>query len=169
MVDLYENWTKQYPILSIEDGLNEDDWDGWIGLRKRLGATVQLVGDDLLVTNIERIQRGIDEKASNAVLLKPNQIGTLTETLNTIQLAQSHGYTTVISHRSGETEDSFISDIAVATSSGQIKTGSLSRTDRIVKYNRLLHIEAELGTTAKFCDSNRSKISDRKKDEPSLV
>ncbi|GAB4229294.1 MAG: phosphopyruvate hydratase [Acidobacteriota bacterium] len=144
MVDLYEEWIGKYPIYSIEDGLAEDDWAGWKILTERLGSRVQLVGDDLFVTNPKRLQRGLDEGIANSILIKLNQIGTLTETLRTIELAKTHGYTNVISHRSGETEDAFIADLAVATNAGQIKTGSASRTDRIAKYNQLLRIEENL-------------------------
>lgn len=146
---------KKFPIDSIEDGLDENDWEGWKIMTQKLGKQVQIVGDDLLVTNPRFLQRAIDENIANSILIKVNQIGTLSETLDTIQLAQSHGYTTVISHRSGETEDTFIADLAVATSSGQIKTGSLSRSDRVAKYNRLLEIESELGQCARYKDSNR--------------
>lgn len=146
---------KNYPIDSIEDGLDEGDWSGWKVLTRELGEQCQIVGDDLFVTNIDFLQKGIDMGVGNSILIKVNQIGTVTETLKAIKLAHSHGYTTVISHRSGETEDSFIADLAVATGAGQIKTGSLSRTDRIAKYNRLLEIENELGPLAKFRDSNR--------------
>ncbi|HRV07768.1 MAG TPA: phosphopyruvate hydratase [Acidobacteriota bacterium] len=145
MVDLYETWIGKYPIYSIEDGLAEDDWAGWRVLTERLGSKVQLVGDDLFVTNPKRLQRGLDEGIANSILIKLNQIGTLTETLRTIELAKTHAYTNVISHRSGETEDAFIADLAVATNAGQIKTGSASRTDRIAKYNQLLRIEENLG------------------------
>lgn len=145
MVDLYEAWIGKYPIYSIEDGLAEDDWAGWRVLTERLGSKVQLVGDDLFVTNPKRLQRGLDEGIANSILIKLNQIGTLTETLRTIELAKTHAYTNVISHRSGETEDAFIADLAVATNAGQIKTGSASRTDRIAKYNQLLRIEENLG------------------------
>lgn len=145
---------EKYPIDSIEDGLAEEDWEGWGHLTKGLGDRVQLVGDDLFVTNIKFLKRGIEERIGNSILIKVNQIGSLTETLETIHLAQKSGYTTVISHRSGETEDAFIADLAVATGAGQIKTGSLSRTDRIAKYNRLLEIEAELGRSAHYSDSN---------------
>jgi enolase len=145
----------KYPIDSVEDGMDENDWDGWKILSEKLGKQVQLVGDDLFVTNTHFLQKGIDEGIANSILIKVNQIGTLSETMDTIRLAQNRGYTTVISHRSGETEDSFIADLAVAVQSGQIKTGSLSRTDRIAKYNRLLEIEAELGPIASYQDSNR--------------
>jgi enolase len=150
MIKIYESWIKQYPIYSIEDGLAEDDWKGWQKLTKALGNRVQLVGDDLFVTNPVRLQRGIDETICNSILIKLNQIGTLTETLRTIELAKVNGYTNVISHRSGETEDSFIADLTVATNAGQIKTGSASRTDRIAKYNQLIRIEEALGTQARF-------------------
>jgi enolase len=150
MIAFYANWVKQYPIISIEDGLAESDWKGWATLTRELGDRVQLVGDDLFVTNTEYLARGIREKAANSILIKVNQIGTLTETLDTIELAKTHSYTCVISHRSGETEDTFIADLAVATNSGQIKTGSASRTDRVAKYNQLLRIEEELGQAARF-------------------
>ena len=150
MARYWESWTKQYPIISIEDGLAEDDWDGWKYLTEILGERVQLVGDDLFVTNTERLQRGIDEGVANSILIKVNQIGTISETLEAIQLAGRYGYTSIISHRSGETEDTFIADLAVATGAGQIKTGSASRTDRIAKYNQLLRIEEELGQAAEF-------------------
>lgn len=150
MIKIYESWIKKYPIYSIEDGLAEDDWKGWRKLTKALGARVQLVGDDIFVTNPVRLQRGIDETICNSILIKLNQIGTLTETLRTIELAKVHSYTNVISHRSGETEDSFIADLAVATNAGQIKTGSASRTDRICKYNQLLRIEESLGAQAQL-------------------
>ncbi len=146
MVRFYADWVRQYPIVSIEDGLAEDDWEGWRLLTTELGKTIQLVGDDLFVTNIRRLTRGIDEKAANAILIKPNQVGTVTETLQTMELAKSVGYRTVVSHRSGETEDTTIADLAVATGAGQIKAGSLSRTDRTCKYNQLLRIEEELGS-----------------------
>jgi enolase len=150
MVGLYAEWIKRYPIYSIEDGLAEDDWDGWQLLTKELGAKVQLVGDDLFVTNPKRLQRGIDSKTCNSILIKLNQIGTVTETLRTMELAKTNGYTNVISHRSGETEDAFIADLAVATNAGQIKTGSASRTDRIAKYNELLRIEEILGEQSAY-------------------
>jgi enolase len=150
MIDLYEKWLERYPIVSIEDGLAEDDWDGWAELTRRLGARCQLVGDDLFVTNPLRLRRGIDGGQANAILVKINQIGSLTETLETVEMARRHGYGTVISHRSGETEDTTIADLAVATGAGQIKTGSLSRTDRVAKYNRLLEIENELGPAAQY-------------------
>jgi len=150
MVDLYEKWTREYPILSIEDGLDEDDWDGWRELTRRIGDSVQLVGDDLLVTNIQRIQRGIDSEASNAVLLKPNQIGTLSETLAAFKLAREANWGTVMSHRSGETEDTTIADLAVGWNVRQIKTGAPARSERVAKYNRLLRIESELGAEARY-------------------
>ena len=144
-VDYLESWVKQYPILSIEDGMAEDDWEGWAMLTNRVGKSVQLVGDDLFVTNPEILQRGIRENVANSILIKVNQIGTLTETIEAIHLARSAGYTAVISHRSGETEDTTIADLAVGTNAGQIKTGSLSRSDRVAKYNRLIRIEERLG------------------------
>ena len=150
MVELYKSWADQYPIISIEDGLAESDWKGWATLTKELGGRIQLVGDDLFVTNTEYLARGIRENVANSILIKVNQIGSLTETLNTIEMAKTHGYTCVISHRSGETEDTFIADLAVATNAGQIKTGSASRTDRIAKYNQLLRIEEELGSAGQF-------------------
>jgi enolase len=150
MIDFYAELANRYPIFSIEDGLDENDWDGWKLLTQRLGGQIQIVGDDLFVTNPERIARGIKEGSANAVLIKLNQIGTLTETLQAIEMAHRIGWKTIISHRSGETEDSFIADLSVATGSGQIKTGSLSRSERICKYNRLLRIEEELGEVAIF-------------------
>ncbi len=150
MIDLWKGLCAKYPILSIEDGLAEDDWTGWQKLTRELGGKVQLVGDDLFVTNVERLQQGIDKGAANSILVKVNQIGTLTETLDAIELARRNGYTTILSHRSGETEDVTIADIAVATNAGQIKTGSASRTDRIAKYNQLLRIEEDLGGAARF-------------------
>ena len=150
MVDFWQNWVDQYPIISIEDGMAENDWDGWEKLTDSIGGRVQLVGDDLFVTNTDRLQRGISEGSANSILIKLNQIGTLTETLEAIELAHKHGYTAVISHRSGETEDTTIADLAVATNAGQIKTGSASRSDRVAKYNQLLRIEEQLGTAANF-------------------
>jgi enolase len=150
MVDLYQGWIDRYPIVSIEDGLAENDWDGWAGLTERLHDRVQLVGDDLFVTNVDRLGRGIEEGVGNAVLVKVNQIGTLTETLQCIELAKGSAYGVIISHRSGETEDTFIADLAVATGAGQIKTGSASRTDRTAKYNQLLRIAEELGELAHY-------------------
>jgi enolase len=150
MVELYRGWLDKYPIVSIEDGLAEGDWAGWARLTAALGDRVQLVGDDLFVTNPEFLARGIDEDVANAILIKLNQIGTVTETLETIEMARRNGYQNIISHRSGETEDTFIADLAVATNAGQIKTGSASRTDRVAKYNQLLRIEGELGSSADF-------------------
>jgi enolase len=150
LIDFWADWSGRYPIVSLEDGLAEDDWAGWTALTARLGSKLQLVGDDLLVTNPERVQRAIDEDAANAVLIKLNQIGTLTETLATIDLATRHGWAAVISHRSGETEDTTIADLAVATGVGQLKSGAPSRSERVAKFNRLLRIEAELGTAARF-------------------
>ncbi|MDF2775529.1 MAG: Enolase, partial [Geminicoccaceae bacterium] len=150
MVEMYGKWLDAYPIVSIEDGLAEDDWEGWALLTKTLGDRVQLVGDDLFVTNTERLSRGIESGVANAILIKVNQIGTLTETLEAIEMARAAGYLSVISHRSGETEDTFIADLAVATGAGQIKTGSASRTDRVAKYNQLLRIEEQLGDAAEF-------------------
>jgi enolase len=150
MIELYAKWLEEYPIVSIEDGLAEDDWDGWAALTKALGDRVQLVGDDLFVTNTERLARGIENGVANAILIKVNQIGTLTETLEAIDMARAAGYLSVISHRSGETEDTFIADLSVATGVGQIKTGSASRTDRVAKYNQLLRIEEQLGDAAEF-------------------
>ncbi|WP_304332604.1 phosphopyruvate hydratase [Brachyspira innocens] len=148
MVDFYADLCNKYPIISIEDGVAEDDWDGWKILTEKLGKKVQLVGDDLFVTNVKRLQMGLDKGVANSILIKVNQIGTLTETLDSIELAKTHNYTAVVSHRSGETEDSTIADIVVATNAGQIKTGSASRSDRIAKYNQLLRIEEELGSRA---------------------
>ena len=150
MVELFAGWLDKYPIVSIEDGLAEGDWAGWAKLTSALGDRVQLVGDDIFVTNPEFLTRGIDEDVANAILIKLNQIGTVTETLETIEMARRNGYQSIISHRSGETEDTFIADLAVATNAGQIKTGSASRTDRVAKYNQLLRIEEELGTSAEF-------------------
>jgi len=150
MIDFYSDWTDRYPVCSIEDGLAEDDWDGWERLTKRLGSKVQLVGDDLFVTNTERLKIGIEKKVANSILIKVNQIGTLTETIRAIELAREHGYTAVVSHRSGETEDTTISHLVVAMSTGQIKTGSICRTDRVAKYNELLRIEEELGKNARY-------------------
>lgn len=150
MVKFWSGWASQYPIVSIEDGLAEDDWDGWKLLTDGLGKSIQLVGDDLFVTNVERLQRGIDAGIANSILIKVNQIGSVSETIDAINLARENGYSAVISHRSGETEDTFIADLAVAIGAGQIKTGSASRTDRIAKYNELLRIEEELGPAARF-------------------
>ncbi len=148
MIDWLEELVNKYPIISIEDGLSEDDWDGWNELTRRLGKKIQLVGDDLFVTNVSILQEGINKDTANAILIKVNQIGTLTETFDAMELARSHGYTAIVSHRSGETEDTTIADIAVAFNAGQIKTGSMSRTDRIAKYNQLMRIEEELGDEA---------------------
>jgi enolase len=150
MVKFWSKWVNDYPIVSLEDGLAEGDWDGWQNLTKELGNKIQLVGDDLFVTNVQFLQEGIDKGVANSILIKVNQIGTVSETLDAIDLARRNGYTSVISHRSGETEDTFIADLAVATGAGQIKTGSASRTDRIAKYNQLLRIESELGDSARF-------------------
>ena len=150
MVSFWESWANQYPIVSIEDGMAENDWDGWKTLTEAIGQRIQLVGDDLFVTNTSFLRKGIERGVANSILIKVNQIGTLTETLECIELAKTNKYTTVISHRSGETEDAFIADLAVATNAGQIKTGSLSRSDRIAKYNQLLRIEEELGATARY-------------------
>ncbi len=150
MVDYYARLIEKYPIISIEDGLAEDDWKGWKLMTEKLGNKIQIVGDDLFVTNVNRLQRGIDEKSANSILIKLNQIGTLTETLDTIELAKSNNFTTVISHRSGETCDTFIADLAVAVNAGQIKSGSICRSERIAKYNQLLRIEDELGSSARF-------------------
>ncbi|MFN3324329.1 MAG: phosphopyruvate hydratase [Bryobacteraceae bacterium] len=150
MVEFWANWVAQYPIISIEDGMAEDDWTGWKLMTDALGNKIQLVGDDLFVTNTERLARGIREGIGNSILIKVNQIGSLTETLDAMKMAADAGYTSMVSHRSGETEDAFIADLAVATGAGQIKTGSASRTDRIAKYNQLLRIEEELGSSAKF-------------------
>ena len=151
MVDLYEDWTTNFPIITIEDGLDEEDWDGWKVLTERLGKKVQLVGDDLFVTNTERLERGIEAGVANSILIKVNQIGTITETLDAIEMAKRAGYTAVISHRSGETEDTTIADLAVAVNAGQIKTGAPSRTDRVAKYNQLLRIEETVGAQARYC------------------
>ncbi|MGB7290841.1 MAG: phosphopyruvate hydratase [Thermodesulfobacteriota bacterium] len=158
VVDLYRNWIKKYPIISIEDGMAQDDWNGWKILTKELGSKIQLVGDDIFVTNPDRLRRGIKEEIANSILIKVNQIGTLTETLEAMRIASNAGYTQIISHRSGETEDSTIADIAVATNSGQIKTGSASRSDRMAKYNQLLRIEEELGDEARFLGRSAFKF-----------
>ena len=150
MVDFYAKWVEKYPIVSIEDGLSEDDWDGWVALTQKLGGKVQLVGDDLFVTNTKRLADGIARRAANSILIKLNQIGTLTETLEAINMAMRNGWTAVVSHRSGETEDTTIAALVVGTGAGQIKTGSVCRTDRICKYNQLLRIEEELGTVARY-------------------
>ncbi len=154
MIRYYEELAASYPIISIEDGLAEDDWDGWVAMNKAMGEKVQLVGDDLFVTNPKRLAMGIEKKAANAILVKVNQIGTLTETLEAVQMAQKAGYGVILSHRSGETEDSTIADLAVATNAGQIKTGSLSRSDRVAKYNQLIRIEQELGDIAAYAGSS---------------
>ena len=150
MVAFYAGWARQYPIVSLEDGLAENDWAGWKTLTRELGNKIQLVGDDIFVTNTELLQKGIEEGVANSILIKLNQIGTVSETLECIELGRRYGYTSVISHRSGETEDTFIADLAVAAGVGQIKTGSATRTDRIAKYNQLLRIEEELGQAAEF-------------------
>jgi enolase len=150
MVEFYAGWVEKYPIISIEDGLSEDDWDGWKLLASRLGDKIQLVGDDLFVTNVERIKKGIELGLANAVLIKPNQIGTLTETLEAVALARGAGWGAVISHRSGETEDVTVAHLAVATGTGQIKTGAPCRGERVAKYNELLRIEEELGLSSRF-------------------
>jgi len=150
MVRYWAKWANEYPIVSLEDGLAENDWEGWANLTKEIGEKIQLVGDDLFVTNVQFLQEGIDKNVANAILIKVNQIGTVSETLDAIDLARRNGYTSIISHRSGETEDTFIADLAVATGAGQIKTGSASRTDRVAKYNQLLRIEEELGGGARF-------------------
>jgi enolase len=154
MVDLWESWVDKYPIISIEDGMAEDDWEGWKMLTDRIGDRVQLVGDDLFVTNTERLKMGLERKVANSILIKVNQIGTLTETFEAIDLAKRNGYTAVVSHRSGETEDCFIADLVVALETGEIKTGSMSRSDRLAKYNQLMRIEDELGETARYAGRN---------------
>jgi enolase len=154
MVDYWDNWAKKYPIISIEDGMAEDDWDGWKLMTEKMGDRIQLVGDDLFVTNMERLQKGLDMGVANSILIKLNQIGTLTETIDAVSLAHTNGYTSVVSHRSGETEDVTIADLAVALNTGQIKTGSASRTDRIAKYNQLMRIEETLGDDAQFLGKN---------------
>ena len=157
IISVYEKLTAKFPIVSIEDGMAEDDWDGWVELTKRLGDKIQIVGDDLFVTNTDRLKKGIDKKAANALLVKVNQIGTLTETLNAVQMAQKAGFGIVFSHRSGETEDCTLADLAVATNAGQIKTGSLSRSDRIAKYNQLIRIEEELGPSGRYAGKSSLK------------
>ncbi len=157
MVAFWEDWVSRYPIVSIEDGLDESDWDGWKTLTQKLGDRIQLVGDDLFVTNPKILAQGIERGVANAILIKLNQIGTLTETLEAIGMAREAGYASVVSHRSGETEDTTIADLAVGTGCGQIKTGSLSRSDRVAKYNRLLRIEAELGAAARY--AGRQKLA----------
>jgi enolase len=159
MVEFYSNWARQYPIISIEDGVAENDWEGWALLTKALGSKIQLVGDDLFVTNTERLRKGIEAGVGNSILIKVNQIGTLTETIEAIELAKVNRYTAVVSHRSGETEDTFISDLVVGLNTGQIKTGSASRTDRIAKYNQLLRIEEELGAQALFAGKATFKLA----------
>ena len=158
MVQLYQDWVRQYPIISIEDGFAEDDWEGWRMMTQALGKKIQLVGDDLFVTNKVRLQRGIDSGVANSILVKVNQIGSLTETLETMQLAKENGYTTVMSHRSGETEDVTIADLAVATNAGQIKTGAPCRGERTAKYNQLLRIEEELGKRAVYAGKSAFRI-----------
>jgi enolase len=150
MVDFYSRWVSMYPIISLEDGMAEDDWDGWQLLTQKLGSKVQLVGDDLYVTNIKRLETGIKKKASNSILIKLNQIGTLTETLAAIRMAQENNWTAVVSHRSGETEDTTIADLAVGLNTGFIKAGAPCRSERVAKYNRLLRIEQELGPSARY-------------------
>jgi enolase len=157
MIAFYADWVARYPVLSIEDGLGESDWEGWTALTRKLGAGTQIVGDDIFVTNPAILRRGIEARAANAILIKLNQIGTLTETLETIRMARDAGFASVVSHRSGETEDTSIADLAVGTGCGQIKSGSISRSDRIAKYNRLLRIEEELGADARF--AGRSKLA----------
>jgi len=159
MVKMYADWVSKYPIISIEDGLAQDDWEGWKIMTEELGSKIQLVGDDLFVTNTERLQRGIEDGIGNSILIKLNQIGTVTETIAAIELARRNGYTSVISHRSGETEDAFIADLAVGLYTGQIKTGSASRTDRVAKYNQLLRIEEELGDSAEFLGKSAVKCA----------
>ena len=150
MIDLLTTWSERYPVISAEDGLAEDDWDGWAALTKRFGSSVQLIGDDLFATQVARLRLGIERHAGNAVLIKLNQVGTLTETLDALRLAREHGFRAVVSARSGETEDTTIADLAVATAAGQIKIGSVARSERLAKYNRLLRIEEELGPDAVF-------------------
>ena len=154
LINYYTKWVAEYPILSIEDGLDEDDWSGWQSLTAKLGKKVQLVGDDLYTTNVERLKKGIEQKASNSILIKLNQIGSLSETMAAIQMARKTGWTTIISHRSGETEDTTIADLAVAVNAGQIKTGAPCRSERVAKYNRLLQIEEELGKAASYAGEN---------------
>ena len=158
MIQLYSKWVKDYPIFSLEDPLSEEDWNGWRNITNAIGSKVQIVGDDLFVTNIKRLTRGVNEKCANSILIKLNQIGTLTETLETMDFAKANNYKSIVSHRSGETEDTFISDLSVATSCGQIKTGAPCRTDRIAKYNQLLRIEEELGKNAMYCGLQLKKI-----------
>jgi enolase len=158
MVDLWEDWANRYPIISIEDGMAEDDWEGWKLLTDRIGDRVQLVGDDLFVTNVERLKMGLEKGVANSILIKVNQIGTLTETFEAIDLAKRNGYTSIVSHRSGETEDNFIADLVVALETGQIKTGSMSRSDRLAKYNQLLRIEDYLGDTAAYAGRDAFRV-----------
>jgi enolase len=162
MIAFWEEWISRYPVLSIEDGLAEGDWDGWARLTRQLGERLQLVGDDLFVTNPAILREGIGKRVGNAILIKLNQIGTLTETLEAIRVAREAGYASVVSHRSGETEDTTIADLAVGSGCGQIKTGSLSRTDRVCKYNRLLRIQDELGARARFAGSSTLASSPRR-------
>jgi enolase len=161
LVKYWESWVKKYPIISIEDGMAEDDWAGWKNLTDTIGSKCQLVGDDLFVTNVNRLQTGIDKKIANGLLVKVNQIGTLTETINAVSLAQTNGYNTVMSHRSGETEDNTIADLAVALNCGQIKTGSASRSDRMAKYNQLIRIEEQLGETGFFPTKGKLKFGNK--------
>ena len=158
MVDLWESWVNKYPIISIEDGMAEDDWDGWKLLTDRIGDRVQLVGDDLFVTNSKRLQMGLDRGVANAILIKVNQIGTLTETFEAIDLARRNGYVSIVSHRSGETEDCTIADLVVALETGEIKTGSMSRSDRLAKYNQLIRIEEELGDIAEYAGRKAFRV-----------
>ena len=158
MVDMWEDWCDRYPIISIEDGMDEDDWEGWKMLTDRIGDRVQLVGDDLFVTNVDRLKMGLEKKVANSILIKVNQIGTLTETFEAIDLAKRNGYTAIVSHRSGETEDNFIADLVVALETGQIKTGSMSRSDRMSKYNQLMRIEDYLGDTAKYAGRDAFRV-----------
>jgi len=161
LVKYWESWVKKYPIVSIEDGMAEDDWAGWKNLTDTIGSKCQLVGDDLFVTNVNRLQTGIDKKIANGLLVKVNQIGTLTETINAVSLAQNNGYNTIMSHRSGETEDNTIADLAVALNCGQIKTGSASRSDRMAKYNQLIRIEEQLGETGFFPTKGKLKFGNK--------
>jgi enolase len=161
LVKYWESWVKKYPIISIEDGMAEDDWAGWKNLTDTIGSKCQLVGDDLFVTNVNRLQTGIDKKIANGLLVKVNQIGTLTETINAVSLAQNNGYNTIMSHRSGETEDNTIADLAVALNCGQIKTGSASRSDRMAKYNQLIRIEEQLGETGFFPTKGKLKFGNK--------
>jgi enolase len=158
MVDLWEQWCDRYPIVSIEDGMAEDDWEGWRLLTERIGGRIQLVGDDVFVTNVDRLRLGIERGVANAILIKVNQIGTLTETMEAIALATRNGYASVISHRSGETEDTTIADLAVAVNAGQIKTGAPSRSERVAKYNRLLRLESQLGSTGRYAGRSAFRL-----------